>query len=243
MNNFEKTVQLPSNGLFGGPKEITLRAMTTKEEKILMTTRDFSLFERLIVSCCVEPKDLDIGLLHQNDIFYLIYALRNLTFGDTYEQEMECPECGVKSPIEVHISELETIILDTDKIEERMTVTLPVNNDTIALRFLSLGDIKRIDKQVKIKSQKGKLRDAETYSFITKLMETIVSRNGEDFESEADKRNYVETLHMRDINAIQKCLSDIEFGLDNTIMATCDSCGEEVETRAIIAPEFFRPSK
>ena len=243
MNTFEKTVQLPSNGLFGGPKQITLRAMTTKEEKILMTTRDFSLFERLIISCCVEPKDFDIGKLHQNDIFYLIYALRNITFGDTYEQEMECPECGVKRPIEVHISELETLILDTDGLEEKMTIKLPVNEDTLVLKFLSIGDIKRIDKLVKVKSQKGKLQDPESYSFITKLMETIVSRNGEDFENEAEKRNYVETLHMRDINAIQKCMSDIEFGLDNTIIVDCSNCGEEVETRALIAPEFFRPSK
>ena len=47
MNTFEKTVQLPSNGLFGGPKEITLRAMTTKEEKIILSSRDFSVFENI----------------------------------------------------------------------------------------------------------------------------------------------------------------------------------------------------
>ena len=115
MKTVEKTFQLPSNGLFGGPKEITLRAMTTKEEKILMTSRDFSVFERLVKSCCVEPKDLDIGLLHQNDIMYLIYALRELTFGTTYNQEIKCPECGAKQEIEVDISEMEVNILDLEE--------------------------------------------------------------------------------------------------------------------------------
>ena len=117
MNTFEKTVQLPSNGLFGGPKEITLRAMTTKEEKILMTSKDFSVFDRLVKSCCVEPKDLDTGLLHQNDIMYLVYALRKITFGDSYIQEVTCPECGFKQEMEIDISEMTINLLDIDSIE------------------------------------------------------------------------------------------------------------------------------
>ena len=35
MENLEKTYNVPSNGVFGGPKQITIRAMTTREEKIL----------------------------------------------------------------------------------------------------------------------------------------------------------------------------------------------------------------
>ena len=46
METLERTYPIPINGLFGGPKEITLRAMTTREEKILLSTRDFSVFDR-----------------------------------------------------------------------------------------------------------------------------------------------------------------------------------------------------
>ena len=31
MESYEKTIRIPSNGYFGNLKEITLRAMTTKE--------------------------------------------------------------------------------------------------------------------------------------------------------------------------------------------------------------------
>lgn len=243
MNTIEKTFNVPSNGLFGGPKEITLRAMTTKEEKILMTTRDFSVFDRLIKSCCVEPKDLDTGLLHQNDIMYLVYALRELTFGNTYIQEINCPECGFKQEIEVDINEMEVNILDVDSIEEQLTVTLPVNKDTLQLKILSSGDIKRIDKQIKVKNAKGKLQDAESYEFLMKLVETIVNKNGEEFESLEDKKHYADTLHMQDLVAIQNTLKKIEFGIDPSIIRTCSKCFEEVEVTGLICPEFFRPSK
>jgi hypothetical protein len=243
METIEKTYQLPSNGIFGGPKEITLRAMTTKEEKILLSTRDFNVFDRLVKSCCVEPKDLDTGLLHQNDIMYLTYALRDLTFGNTYIQEIECPNCGFKQEIEVDISEMELSILDTDNIEERLQVTLPVNGDSLQLKLLSTGDNKRISKIVKNKAAKGKLQDPDSYEFSLKLMETIVTRNGEEFDDFEEKRHYVDSLNLKDLVAIQNVLKDIEFGIDNSIVRTCSKCNEDIEVNGLICPEFFRPTK
>ena len=243
MNTFEKTIQLPSNGLFGGPKEITLRAMTTKEEKILMTSKDFSVFDRLVKSCCIEPKELDTNLLHQNDIMYLVYALRQLTFGNTYVQEIVCPECGFKQEMEIDISDMTINLLDTEDLEKKLQVKLPVNGDELQLKLLSSGDIKRLDKVVKIKASKGKLQDPDSYEFTIKLMETIVTKNGEEFEDEEAKRHYVDELNMRDLVAIQNTLSSIEFGLDNSIIRTCSKCKEDVEVNGLICPEFFRPSK
>jgi len=243
MESFEKSFKLPSNGLLGGPKEVTLRAMTTKEEKIILTTRDLSVFDRLIKSCCVEPKDLDTGLLHENDIMFLVFALRSITFGDTYHQSIVCPECGFKQDIEVNISEMETEILDVEGIEDRLTCTLPVNGDVIQLKLLSSGDIKRIDKKVKMRTSKGKVQDPDSYNFTLKLMETIVSKNGEDFEDEEAKRHYVDTLNMKDLITIQNTLSNIEFGLDNTLFRTCSRCHEDIEVAGVICPEFFRPTK
>lgn len=243
MNTVEKTFQLPSNGYFGGPKEIVLRAMTTKEEKILMTSRDFSVFGRIVKSCCVEPKDLDLNLLHQNDIMYLTYALRELTFGPTYVQEINCPECNFKQEIEVDISEMEVNILDTDEIDKQLKVKLPVAGDTLQLKLLSSGDLNRIDKAIKTKAAKGKILDVDSYEFLVKLMETIVTKNDEDFESEEEKKFYADNLHMRDLVTIQNCLNKIEFGINPSIVRTCKKCHEDVEVNGLICPEFFRPSK
>lgn len=243
MNSFEKTYQLPSNGFFGGPKEITLRAMTTKEEKILLTARDFSMFDRIVKSCCVSPKDLDMGLLHQNDIMYLVYALRELTFGNTYIQDIKCPECGFNQEAEIDIADMEVNILDTDNMDERLTVKLPVSGDTLQLRLLSSGDIKTINSQIKQKVAKGKIQDPDSYEFLVKLSETIVNKNGEEFESNEEKRHYADNLNLRDLVAIQNTLNKINFGLDNRVVITCAKCNEDVEVNGLICPEFFRPSK
>lgn len=243
MENFEKTFTLPSNGLLGGPKEVTLRAMTTREEKIILTTRDMSVFDKLIKSCCVEPKDLDTRLLHENDIMFLVFALRSITFGDTYIQTITCPECGFKQDVEINISEMETNILDIDGIDDKLKCVLPINGDILQLKLLSSGDINRIDKQVKMKASKGKIKDPDSYNFTLKLMETIVNKNGEDFEDEEKKRHYVDSLNMRDLITIQNTLSSIEFGLDNTLIRTCERCEEDIEVAGVICPEFFRPTK
>lgn len=243
MKTIEKTYQLPSNGIFGGPKEVTLRAMTTKEEKIIMTSRDFSVFGRLVKSCCIEPRDLDIGLLHQNDVMYLTYALRELTFGPTYTQEVTCPECGFKQEIEVNISEMEVTVLDSEELDKKLTIELPESKDTLQLKLLSSGDISRLDKQIKQKVVKGKIQDPDAYEFLIKLMETIVNKNGEDFESYDAKRDYTDNLHMRDLVAIQNCLNNIEFGINPSIIRECIKCKEDMEVNGLICPEFFRPTK
>lgn len=243
MNTIEKRIQLPSNGYFGGPKEVTIRAMTTKEEKIILSARDFSVFTQLVRSCIVDPEDIDVGLLHQNDIMYLVYALRELTFGNTYTQEVICPECGFKQETEIDINEMNVTYLDSEGLEDTLLVKLPVNGDELQLKLLSSGDNNRLDKQVKNRTAKGKVQDPETYEFTIKLMETIVSKNGGDFESFEDKRNYVDTLNMKDLVAIQNTLNKIEFGLDPSVVITCNKCKEEVEVSGLICPEFFRPTK
>lgn len=243
METFEKTFTLPSNGYFGGPKQVTLRAMTTKEEKLLYTSRDLTFLDRLIKSCCVEPKDLDTGLLHQNDIMYLTFALRELTFGSTYLQEVTCPMCGHKQQAEIDITEMEVKTLDTDGIEEKLTVKLPVNKDTLQLKLLSSGDIRRIDKMIKTKVAKGRLRNPDEYELLVKMAELVVTRNGEDFESEEEKLHYVDTLNLRDLNVINKTIASLDFSLDNSNVRVCSNCGEDMEVAGLICPEFFHPTE
>ena len=243
METVEKTFNVPSNGFFGGPKTITLRAMTTKEEKILYTARDFNFLDRLIKSCCVEPKDLDTGLLHQNDLLFLTFALRELTFGSTYTQTITCPECGAKFDTEIDISEMDVNILDTEDVKKNLEVKLPVNGDTLKLTLLSKGESNKIEKLVKNKASKGKLKNPDEYEFLLKLAALIETRNGEEFESEEEKLNYTDNLNLKDLTVIQNTLMKIDFGIVNTNTRICSNCDEEVEVTGLIAPEFFRPTK
>ena len=81
METLTKEFELPSQGLFGGPKKVTVRPMTTKEEKMIYTARDSSFLNKIVKSCIVEPADVNLDNLHSADITYLIYMIREMTFG------------------------------------------------------------------------------------------------------------------------------------------------------------------
>ena len=54
-------------------------------------------------------------------------------------------------------------------------------------------------------------------------METIVTKNDEDFESEEEKKFYADNLHMRDLVTIQNCLNKIEFSTVPLIIQPLDT--------------------
>ena len=92
METFEKTYKVPSAGVFGGPTEVTIRPMTTKEEKIIYTSRDMSFIEKIVKSCIIEPKDVKISLLHPNDISFLLYIYKFMKKRNSTFESKELPK-------------------------------------------------------------------------------------------------------------------------------------------------------
>ena len=159
MKYLEKTFKVPSNGVFGGPKKVTLREMTTREEKILLGTRDFSVFERLVKSCCVD-EDISFDKLHTADIMYLTFMLRELTYGPEYTQEVDCPHCGKAQTITADITEMNPKILsdaDAKKLSEGVTVELS-NKDKVTVSMLSIGDANAIERIIKTKVKQNSFK-------------------------------------------------------------------------------------
>lgn len=240
METFERTYKLPSAGLFGGPTEVTIRPMTTKEEKIIYTSRDMSFLEKIVKSCIVEPKNVNLDLLHPNDITYLLYMIRELTFGPKYKQKMQCPYCDLRQDIEIDITEMTYEIIDTTTIDEKLTVSLPVCGDTIKLMMISQGDFNNIDETIKRLERQGKLSDPEGYKYIYRFAKMVKEINGEEKSDIKEVIDYLENLNMRDFASIKEALQDIPMGLNTLNIRECKNCGEEVEVFGATVPEFFR---
>lgn len=249
MKYLEKSFKIPSNGVFGGPKKVTLREMTTREEKILLGTRDFSVFERLVKSCCVD-EDIEFSKLHNADIMYLTFMLRELTYGPEYIQEVTCPHCGKTQEVTININEMEPKVLSDEaakKLAEGVVVELS-NKDKITVNMLSAGDANRIDKIIKTKTKQNRLKDPQSYEMMLRLA-TSVSLIEPAEETELDlttienKIAYIEQLRMRDLSLIQNALNEFDFGLDRNLYRECENCDEDMEVVGYIVPEFFHPSK
>ena len=239
METLTREFELPSQGLFGGPKKVTVRPMTTIEEKMIYTARDSSFLNKIVKSCIVEPADVNLDNLHSADITYLLYMIREMTFGPNYKQVMQCPYCNLKQDIEIDITEMTTYLLDFEELAKLSEFTLPVCGDTLKIKLLSNGDIEDINKTIKRLVKDDKLQDPDGYEYTYRFAKLIETINGEEKDIK-EVVSYLDNLNLRDFNEIKRALSQIRIGLDTTNVRVCKKCGEEVEVQGVAVPEFFR---
>lgn len=239
---FTQEIQLPSNGYFGAPKSVRIRRMTTAEEKILYTSVDSSYITDICRSCCTSW-DLDIDKLAPADIICMIFAIRNITFGNFYSQEVICPDCGTKSKVQVDITSMPIDILDEENIEKLSAVKLPDSGQVVIVNMLTEGEIKRIDKKVKKLAKKANVPES-AIDFEEKFKAMIRTVDGEVLEDLALTK-YLNEMSARDYNAIRNSSTNLvkSFGLDRTILYKCKNCRMDEEVTAVIVPEFFRPNE
>lgn len=240
--DYETTVTLPSKGiLYNGliPSEISLRGMTTRDEKILYASQSGNVFQRILKNCIIQPKDLDPNKLIAADELYLVLQLRMLTYGPEYKVDAVCPECGQVNTYTVNLGELDVNYLDDDFTEPIM-VTLPRCGDTLGLKILRNEDSEFIDRYAKkfAKQFNQNVREVEYECRIAKYISTI---NGKAVDF-GQAKNYVENMMSRDSAEIRSALNKILVGVDTTITQTCMSCGEEFTFNMPLTSEFFRPT-
>ena len=165
--------------------------------------------------------------------------LREMTFGPTYRQQMQCPYCNLKQDIEIDITDMKVYILDDEEVNENISFKLPVCGDEVELKLLSNGDINNITREVKRLSRQDKLQDPESYEYIYRFASCIKTINGEE-KPMKELMDYLDNLNLKDFNEIKRRLSLIHIGLDTLLIRNCKKCGEEVEVLGTTVPEFFR---
>lgn len=245
IDRYEKEIDVPSNGYLGGPKKITIRAMTTAEEKILYSSRDFGFIKKICKACTTVPKQLDTSLLLPQDLMFMLFQIRELTFGPVYKQPIKCPHCGMQQEADINIADFEYKILDDD-ISTKLFIDLPISKANVHLKFLSQDEIDNVENEVTTLFQEGKISDIEGNMLIRKIAHMIDTVTGIKFEDFNHKLSYLNKLHMADFNAIRNKLNEVAetFGLNNNVVVTCENpnCEGKVEVVGTICPEFFRPT-
>lgn len=245
---YTQEVALPSAGYFGGPTKVRIRRMTIREEEILYLADDNPTYlDDIALSCIVSPKNVSLDVLHPNDLMYLLYAIRNISFDSTYKQNSICPSCRQAHLETVDITTLPITFLDKDYVDLLREVHLPDAGDTVTLNILTEGGLLALDNKIQHDIRTKKIVDsnqAKLYEFQVKR-ETVIDRvNGEPFQSLEEKRNYINSMTSRDYNKIINASNAIRssFGLDRSLEVKCPYCKRPYQSEASIVPEFFRPS-
>lgn len=241
MANYTETFKLPSKGRFydNVGEDITLRAITTKDEKFIFGSNgDFAL-NTIIKNCIMSPAGIDIDKLLIQDKHFILVKLRIISYGSDYDIKFDCPECGKrKIPHKVVLDKLGTNFIK-DELDEPFKIVLPQSKDELELKLLR-GEDYDIAERKATKLEKKLTEASGDLEFIFRRMQQIVTVNGNTLEP-GPKQQYVEEMSGMDSAFIASFFDSIEFGIDDTIQIKCPKCGEDIEVRMPINEYFFRP--
>jgi len=243
MSEYTEQIVLPSKALLYEddiPSEITIKAMSTSEEKLIYGSSDPNSIDEVIRACIVEPKNLDIDQLITADKYFVMIRLRMLTYGDEYQIFYTCPECNHKNPYKINFNELESYELPEDFIEP-YEFTLPMSKKEVGIRLLRGKDLKDVDRESKRLLNKFPEMKGDI-SYTLRMAKYIQTIDGERVEKPFCME-FVESMHGRDSAYFHYKINQIEVGYDITIYRNCKNprCGIALEFVMPMNVEFFRP--
>lgn len=251
MSDIVTTIQeeftLPSQGRIYDKlvnPNIKLRSMTAQDEMLRLTVSDDkSKVLADVVERCIEGEKPAVSVYDMciGDYYYLLNALRLVTYGSKLNYTARCLVCG----------DIFDTVLDLDDIPVRnwdenydklKTVVLPDSKKTIELNYQTprmLDDIARRIKQ--LKKQNADLPDEaeEEQQKIIFSIKTIDGRRPNPAEAEM----LVKKMKMKDYNFLsQKVdLLNESLGPHRVIQLECTHCHNETLALFRYSSQFFRP--
>ena len=153
-----ETLVLPSAAVkLYGPNfdgHITLRAMTTDEERMRLGGQSFyQTMSHIVNECIVDNKRedgtyrLDSTRFTDFDFFAICVKLRIMSYGPMYRTIATCLKCGHQFEYKVDLSNLLYNLVPEDFSEPYMIGPLPSSGDTLGCRFLRVKDRIEIEKE------------------------------------------------------------------------------------------------
>lgn len=213
-------VSLPSKGLLY-PKEsplstgeVEMKYMSAKEEDILTNQnyiKDGTVIDRLLKALVVTPINFDELLIADKDA--ILIAARVLGYGKDYPVSFINPKNRTQQNEVVDLSLLEEKPFDeslfTSGVNE-FTFKLPYTDNTLTFKFLTHGDDKKIESEIK-----GLMKVSPQGSFeaTTRLKYMITSVNGK--RDITDIRQFVDGgfLLAKDARALREYYSEVQPGI------------------------------
>lgn len=241
---YETTVTLPTNGhLYGsdGPVDVTLRAMTGREEKMLFgTTGNDDKINEILQACIVSPQGMSVDDLINDDLHFLLLKLRIHTYGSDYKIEVTCPLCNEITKMTINMDDFPVYELD-ENFEEPILVELPVSHDMLECKLLRVKDVNFVRNLAKKLSRKGSA-NPEELGYIMRTAKSIKTVNGKEMDF-GPAQKYVEDLIGKDSAYLRWALNEKEIGYDTTVVVeSCPHCGGSYEIPMPFGAEFFRPT-
>jgi hypothetical protein len=233
----------PPDSSFHNIDAVEIRAMTAREEDILTSRallKKGTVITELIKSCLVDRSMNPLDLL-SGDRNALMVAIRITGYGHEYNVELECTECGVKSPHEFNLAELPIKRLEIEPVSVGMNLfefMLPYSKKNVRFKFLTGRNEEEITQTAE-KQKKLGLNSGES-NVTTNLLYSILSIDG--IEDRSKIANFVKNMPARDSLALRNYMRDNEPGIVMKQETVCNACGHQEEVNMPLGVSFLWPN-
>ena len=257
----QETFTLPSKGLLYTeedkiPASITLRRMTTKEDKMRLRNQSEFTIRRDILQACIMNEGVDAGKLKLIDANFLLFRLRSISLlSDQYKVHCRCPLCGAEFINELNLSDIPIKYMDKKKLD-LFSVVLPVESEKATnkqgrdVKFIVNLKLPTLDETIKAIDDFAEYRkafpdvDVSDYLYTTTNLQYIKDINGNRLIKE-ELANFLDTLDIVDSRELMMQIDKLQniYGFEDEITAQCPACHEDVVHGLPITSELFTPSK
>ena len=242
-----ETYTLPSKGLVCSeadniPASLTLRRMTTKEEKIRIRNEGEDRIRRdLLQACILEPINADN--LKIEDANYLLFQLRIISLiDDTYKIVCRCPSCKTEFVHKINLSEVPITFLNADSLS-LFDATLPICGAQIKYKLPSIGDIIHMGDTIKEYISNFPNIDRNELLYTLSSILYIDTINGHTLLQE-ELEQYLDNLDILDTRKMKETIHKLDglYGYQTELKTKCPNCGMEISHGLPITSELFNPS-
>jgi hypothetical protein len=233
--NYEVPVEripLPSGGLvypknhpLYGVNAVDIRAMTAREEDILLSralSKQGTTMSTLISSCLMD-KRIDSKTLISGDRLAIILGIRITGYGSSYKTSVECQSCSETSKNEFDLGELDVKPLDISPTgdENLFEFILPMSKKRVLFKFMTGQDE---EESTAVIERKQKLFPGAPEGIVTTRLEShIVSVDGVTDKVKISR--FVSSMLAGDSRALRNHIDKNEPGVNLEVGWECLHCG------------------
>lgn len=244
-----ETYTLPSKGLVYDPQDnipasITLRRMTTKEDKMRMRNESQNKIKKDLLQACITNPGIDVGKLKTEDANFLLLRLRSLSLlNDKYKVNCRCGRCGTEFVHEINLSEVPINYL-SEEHKSMFKVTLPISGQNIQFKYPSLDNMIRMGES--LKEYRKNFPDVDVSEILyTSIAVLYIDKINETKPMLEELEDWMDDLDILDSRAINDIIEKIDglYGISDDIKTKCPKCGSVISHGLPITNELFTPSR
>lgn len=227
VNQDWRALKLPSRGLayVDCDESVMIRPFTFAQEKKLRSIKGTGHGVRVInelVRECVQGLDFDSMTLEDKN--YILFKLREISYGDSYVISTDCRECGATNKLTVDISNVPVEYAE-DGYQEPFTITLP-------------------DTKQEVKFVTPRCKDEKYFDDASKLTDNLYrfALSVGKYSEQKVIKGFFEGTTVRDIAFFREELTKSRYGMNKNMSYECASCGAVTESFIPFSDSFFSAS-